>query len=64
MVIVWKRSGSTMALRISYSISGAHMVIEKQPLSPGKTPNFRKPRSPPEGGLPIREGSLRPGFRR
>ena len=34
-------SGSTIALRISSSTSGAQRVIEKQPLSPGKTPNFR-----------------------
>ena len=36
-----KTSGSTIALRISSSTSGAQRVMEKQPLSPGNTPNFR-----------------------
>ncbi len=33
-------SGSRIALRISNSISGTQMVMEKQPLSAGNTPNF------------------------
>ena len=58
-----KAAGSTTFLRSSSSISGTHRVMEKQPLSPGKTPNFRYSRSPVTG-LSVRSGSATPSFSR
>ena len=55
-----KISGRITAWRRVSSISGTARVIEKQPLSAGKTPYLMKPMSPAPGGPP-RGGSSCPG---